>query len=53
MNRANFASKPFRVQEAGNTLRTLQREREVAERIEQGIKSLRASSVGGKVAATA
>ena len=32
----------FMVQEAQNTLRALQREREVAERIEQGIKSLRA-----------
>jgi len=31
-------------------LRALQREREVAERIEQGIKSLRASSGGGKIA---
>jgi chromosome segregation ATPase len=40
----------FMVQEAQNTLRALQREREVAERIEQGIKSLRASSGGGKVA---
>ena len=34
----------FMVQEAQNTLRALQREREVAERIEQGIKSLRARS---------
>ena len=41
----------FMVQEAQNTLRALQREREVAERIEQGIKSLRASSSGsGKIA---
>jgi hypothetical protein len=32
------------VQEAQNTLRALQREREVAERIEQGIKALRARS---------
>ena len=40
----------FMVQEAQNTLRALQREREVAERIEQGIKSLRASSGGGKIA---
>jgi hypothetical protein len=32
----------FTVQEAQNTLRALQREREVAERIEQGIKALRA-----------
>ena len=31
----------FTVQEAQNTLRALQREREVAERIEQGIKALR------------
>ena len=38
----------FMVQEAQNTLRALQREREVAERIEQGIKSLRASSGGGQ-----
>jgi hypothetical protein len=35
----------FTVQEAHNTLRALQREREVAERIEQGIKALRARSV--------
>ena len=40
----------FMVQEAQNTLRALQREREVAERIEQGIKSLRASTGGAKVA---
>jgi hypothetical protein len=40
----------YMVQEAQNTLRALQREREVAERIEQGIKSLRASSSGGKLA---
>jgi hypothetical protein len=38
------------VQEAQNTLRALQREREVAERIEQGIKSLRANSGAGKMA---
>ena len=38
----------FMVQEAQNTLRALQREREMAERIEQGIKALRASSGGGK-----
>jgi hypothetical protein len=31
----------FTVTEAQNTLRALQREREVAERIEQGIKALR------------
>ncbi len=43
----------FMVQEAQNTLRALQREREVAERIEQGIKALRASSGGGKVAISA
>jgi hypothetical protein len=34
----------FTVQEAQNTLHALQREREVAERIEQGIKALRARS---------
>ncbi len=34
----------FTVQEAQNTLRALQREREVAERIEQGIKALRTRS---------
>jgi len=34
----------FTVQEAQNTLRGLQREREVAERIEKGIKALRARS---------
>ena len=31
----------FTLQEARNTLRTLQHERELAERIEQGIKQLR------------
>ena len=40
---------PFHV--AQNTLRALQREREVAERIEQGIKALRARSGAGKVTA--
>ena len=40
----------FMVQEAQNTLRALQREREVAERIEQGIKSLRANTGGGRIA---
>jgi len=34
----------FTLQEAHNTLRALQREREVAERIEQGIKALRTRS---------
>jgi chromosome segregation ATPase len=34
----------FTVQEAQNTLRALQREREMAERIEQGMKALRARS---------
>jgi hypothetical protein len=34
----------YTVQEAQNTLRALQREREVAERIEQGIKALRTRS---------
>ncbi len=37
----------FTVQEAQNTLRALQREREVAERIEQGIKALRARTGAG------
>ena len=37
----------FMVQEAQNTLRSLQREREIAERIEQSIKTLRVRSVGG------
>jgi len=37
----------FTVQDAQNTLRALQREREVAERIEQGIKALRARSGAG------
>jgi hypothetical protein len=42
------------VQEAHNTLRALQREREVAERIEQGIKALRArSSASPEVVASA
>ena len=31
----------YTLQEAGNTLRTLQHERELAERIELGIKQLR------------
>ena len=39
----------FTVQEAQNTLRALQREREVAERVEQGIKSLRNRSGAGKL----
>ena len=37
----------FMVQEAQNTLRALQREREVAERIEQSIKTLRVRGIGG------
>jgi len=37
----------FTLHEAQNTLRALQREREVAERIEQGIKTLRARSGAG------
>jgi hypothetical protein len=44
----------YTVQEAHNTLRALQREREVAERIEQGIKALRArSSASPEVVASA
>jgi len=39
----------FTVQEAQNTLRALQREREVAERIELSIKALRARSSAGKL----
>ncbi len=39
----------FTVQEAQNTLRALQREREVAERIEQGIKALRARAEAHKL----
>ena len=39
----------FTVQEAQNTLRALQREREVAERIEQGIKALRARGGASKL----
>ncbi len=39
----------FSVQEAQNTLRALQREREVAERIEQGIKALRARGGASKL----
>ena len=35
----------FMLQEARNTLRTLQHERELAERIEQGIKKLRSKPV--------
>jgi predicted component of type VI protein secretion system len=44
----------FVLQEARNTLRTLQHERELAERIEQGIKQLRsktAKSEDGKKSA--
>ncbi|HTP70696.1 MAG TPA: hypothetical protein VML58_00655 [Burkholderiaceae bacterium] len=41
----------FTVQEAHNTLRALQRERELAERIEQGLKALRIRPGAGKVAA--
>ena len=37
----------FMLQEARNTLRTLQHERELAERIEQGIKQLRATKTPG------
>jgi hypothetical protein len=37
----------FMVQEGQNTLRALQREREVAERIEQSIKTLRTRARGG------
>mgnify|MGYP000753544964 FL=1 len=40
----------FTVQEAQNTLRALQREREVAERIEQGIKALRGRGGSGAAA---
>jgi hypothetical protein len=39
----------FTLQEAQNTLRALQREREVAERIEQGMKALRNRSGAGKL----
>ncbi len=38
----------FTVQEAQNTLRALQREREVAERVEQSIKALRERSASSK-----
>jgi chromosome segregation ATPase len=41
----------YTVQEAQNTLRALQREREVAERIEQGIKALRTRSTGAPASA--
>jgi len=41
----------FTVQEAQNTLRALQREREMAERIEQNIKARRTRSVAAAVAA--
>jgi hypothetical protein len=39
----------FTVQEAQNTLRALQREREVAERVEQGIKALRTRASTSKL----
>ena len=48
----------FTLQEAHNTLRALQREREVAERIEQGLKALRnrsgapGSTLRGELATT-
>jgi hypothetical protein len=38
----------FMTQEAQNTLKTLQRERELAERIEHGIKQLRSRALPGK-----
>jgi hypothetical protein len=40
----------FTLQEAHNTMRALQREREVAERIEQSIKALRTRSGAPKPA---
>ena len=42
-------------QEAQNTLKTLQRERELAERIEQGIRQLRSRTLpgGGRASKTA
>ena len=42
----------FMTQEAQNTLKTLQRERELAERIEQGIKQLRARAMPGGASET-
>jgi len=41
----------FTVQEAHNTLQALQRERELAERIEQGIKALRARNAAARPSA--
>jgi len=41
------------VQEARNTLHRLQHEREIAERIEQGIKKLRGGSAEGEAKRTA
>jgi hypothetical protein len=41
------------MQEAQNTLRTLQHERELAERIEQSIKQLRSRSTADKKEAAA
>src|SRR5206468_3891686 len=41
----NVAQLEFTLQEARNTLRTLQHERELAERIEQGIKQLRSRTM--------
>jgi hypothetical protein len=38
----------FMVHEAQNTLRALQREREIAERIEESIKTLRVRSISGE-----
>ena len=43
----------FVLQEAGNTLRALQHERELAERIEQAIKQLRARTQPGEASRTA
>ena len=37
----------FTLQDARNTLRTLQHERELAERIEEGIRKLRSQMAGG------
>jgi hypothetical protein len=45
-----LAQLDYTLQEAHNMLRALQREREVAERIEQGLKALRGHGVSGKSA---
>ena len=50
-SRKRPAQLEFMLQEARNTLRALQHERELAERIEQGIRKLRSQTTGVAVPA--